>query len=116
MRLEALGVGKLADRVGRLLLESGRQGHVDDLAAIHAQQVVVMLGEVFCELEAGELITGSDAPHQSGRVQVRPACAISTRCCSPPDRLPTRASAKRSASTACSIARAQAADRENIAA
>ena len=31
------------------------------------------------------------------------ACAIITRCCSPPDRFPTRESAKALAPTACSI-------------
>ena len=45
--------------------------------------------------------SGSSSSSSSGRL-IR-ACAIRTRCCSPPDSSPTRASANRCASTALSI-------------
>ena len=70
MGLEALGVGERADGAGDLLLEAGREGDVDDLAAADAQQVVVMLGEVLGQLEAGELIAGGDPPDEPGGLQV----------------------------------------------
>jgi hypothetical protein len=70
MGLEARSVGKFADRLGGLLLKAGREGHVDDLAAIDAQQVVMVLGEVLGELEPGEFVTGRYPPYEPGRVQV----------------------------------------------
>ena len=50
-------------------------------------------------LAGSRLASGSSS--RSSRGRLISAWAISTRCCSPPERVPTRASAKRSASTAC---------------
>jgi hypothetical protein len=68
--LETLGVGKHTDGLGGLLLEAGRQCHVDDLAAVHAQQVVMVLGEVFGELEPGELVARRHPADKAGLMQV----------------------------------------------
>jgi hypothetical protein len=70
LRLEALGVGELADGLGDGLLEAGGEGDVDHLAAGDAQQVMMVLGEVLGELEAGELVVGGHAPDDAGRLQV----------------------------------------------
>ncbi len=70
MGLEAFGVAELPDGLGNLLFEAGREGHVDDLAAVDAQQVVVVLGEVFGQLEAGEFVVGGDSAYQARGVQV----------------------------------------------
>src|SRR5215472_15468042 len=70
VRLEALGVGELADRLGHLVLEGGREGDVGDLAAVDAQQMMVVLGQILGELEAGELIVGGDPPDQPGGLEV----------------------------------------------
>ncbi len=52
-------------------------------------------------LPGSRLARGSSSNNNSGRLMS--ACAISTRCCSPPESSPTRRSANRSASTALSI-------------
>ena len=52
-------------------------------------------------LRMSRLASGSSSSSRRGR-RIR-ACAISTRCCWPPDRLPIRWSANRVASTASSI-------------
>ena len=54
-----------------------------------------------CSLEMSRLASGSSSSSSLGRL-IR-ACAIMTRCCSPPDSSPTRASAYRSAPTAASM-------------
>jgi len=70
VRLEALGVGEPADGGGCLVLEQGRKGHVNDLAAVDAQQVMVVLGEFLGQLEAGELVVGGDPPDEPCGVQI----------------------------------------------
>jgi hypothetical protein len=70
VRLEALGVGELADGLGCLLLEGCRERDVDDFAAVHAEQVVVVLGEVLGKLEPGELVARGNATDEPGGVQV----------------------------------------------
>ena len=70
MGLEARSVGKLADGLRGLPLKAGREGHVDDLAAVDAQQVVMVLGVVLGELEPGELVAGRYPPYEPGCVQV----------------------------------------------
>ena len=40
---EALGARDVTDGTGYLLLEASRRGHIGDLAAVRAQQVVVVL-------------------------------------------------------------------------
>ena len=54
-----------------------------------------------CSLRMSRLASGSSSSSSRGRLIS--AWAISTRCCSPPERLPTRVSAKLAASTASSI-------------
>ena len=54
-----------------------------------------------CSLEMSRLASGSSSSSSLGRL-IR-ACAIMTRCCSPPDSSPTRASAYRCAPTAVSM-------------
>ena len=94
------------------------RGHVDD-PVHHRQQRVHVVGREQhgdlllagrsgpaarpprCSLAMSRLASGSSRSSSRGRL-IR-AWAISTRCCSPPERLPTRASAKRVASTASSI-------------
>ena len=54
-----------------------------------------------CSLEMSRLASGSSSSSSRGRPIS--ACAIMTRCCSPPDSSPTRASAYRRAPTAVSM-------------
>jgi hypothetical protein len=68
--LEAFGVGELCDGAGDLLFETGGEGDVGDFAAVDAQQVVVVLGEVFGELEAGVFVAGGDLPDEPGGLEV----------------------------------------------
>jgi len=49
-----------------LVFELGGQFEVGDHAASGAQEVVVVGGEVFGQLEAGELVGGDDAAHDTG--------------------------------------------------
>ncbi len=44
VRAEALGAGDLDDGIVEVALDPRRQGHVGDLAASHAKQVVMVLG------------------------------------------------------------------------
>ena len=70
LRLEAFGCGQFVDRHGDLPLELGARGDVGDLAAAHAEQVVVVLREVLGKLETGELVAGRDAPNEARRLQI----------------------------------------------
>ena len=56
--------------LGDLLFEAGGERHVDDFAAVDAQQMVVVLGKVFGQLEPGEFVVGGDPPDEPGGVQV----------------------------------------------
>ena len=51
-------------------LEFGARGDVGDLAAAHAEEMVVVFGEVLGQLEAGELVAGRHPPHQPGAPEV----------------------------------------------
>src|SRR5262249_35900275 len=68
--LEAFSVGEFGDGAGDLLFEVGWQGHVGDLAAVDAQQVVVVLGKIFGQFEARVFVVGGDPPDESGGMQV----------------------------------------------
>jgi len=70
VRLEALSLGQVIDRARHALLEGGGRGDVDDLAAVDAEEVVVVLGEILGELEAGEVVTGGDTADQPGTLEV----------------------------------------------
>jgi len=45
------------------------EGDVGDLAAADAQQVVMVLGQVLGQFEAGELVAGRDPADQPGVMQ-----------------------------------------------
>ena len=68
--LESLSGCQLVHGQRDLALEVRARRHVGDLAAAHAQQMVMVLGEVLGQLEPGELVAGSDPAHESGRLQV----------------------------------------------
>jgi hypothetical protein len=75
--VEAVTVGFEPFRLGKLLhgdrhasFEGRRWGDIDDLAAMRAQQVVVVLGELLRQLVAGELVIGRDPPDHPRYLQV----------------------------------------------
>jgi hypothetical protein len=68
--LEALRLGELRNGTGYLLLQARRERDVDDLSAVYAEQMMVVLGEVFGQLVPGELVVCGDPPDEPGRVQV----------------------------------------------
>ncbi len=49
--------------------ETGRCGNVFDRAAFDADEVVVVPGEIFGQLVAGELVVGDDPPDGPGRFE-----------------------------------------------
>ena len=70
LRFETLRGGQLVDGQRDLALEIGTRRDVAHLAAAHAQQMVVVLGQVLGQLEAGELVAGRDAADEAGGLQV----------------------------------------------
>ena len=70
MRLESFGRRELVDGPGDGSLEGVAGCDVDDSAAARAQEVVVVLGEVLGQLEAGELVVGRDASDHPGDLEV----------------------------------------------
>jgi hypothetical protein len=68
--LKVLGARDVNDRAGDRLFHLRGEGEVNDFAAADAEKMVVVLGEVFCELKASELVVGGDAAHQSGGLEV----------------------------------------------
>jgi hypothetical protein len=70
VRLEALGLGELIDGLGHTSLERGGRSYVDDLSAVDTEEVMVVLGEVLGELEAGELVVGRDSADQPHDLKV----------------------------------------------
>ena len=68
LRAEARAVLDLRDRVGERRLQAGGGRHVLDGPAAGADQVVVVPGELFGELEARRL-RGHDAMHDAGLLQ-----------------------------------------------
>jgi hypothetical protein len=70
VRLEPFGFGELVDGFGYGSFEGGGGGDVDDFAAVGAEEVVVVFGEVLGQLEPGELVMGGDAPNDSGDAKV----------------------------------------------
>ena len=69
-RLEVLGPGGLRDGLGDAPLKADGKGDVCYPSAARAQQVMMMLGQVLGELEAGELVAGRDAADDPGGLQV----------------------------------------------
>ena len=67
---KTVGARQTSQVLGHGLLERRRGGHVGDLAAPGAKQVVVVLGDVLGQFEAGELVVGRDAPHDPDLLQV----------------------------------------------
>jgi hypothetical protein len=61
VRLEVLVARELVDGAADLTLEALARRDVGDLAAADAEQMVVVLGEVLRQLDAGELVVGRDA-------------------------------------------------------
>lgn len=70
VELEPLGIGELVELLGDGALEGRRRGDVAHLAAVGAQEVVVVLGEVFGQLEPGELVVGGDPSDHAGGLEV----------------------------------------------
>ena len=68
--LETLGLGESLDGGCHVPFEGRGRGDVDDLATVRAQEVVVVLGELFGQLVASELVVGRDPPHHSGDLEV----------------------------------------------
>ena len=68
--MKVLPGSELLHHVGHDPLERGRGSDVDDATADRAQQVVVVLGQILGQLEAGELVVGRDAPHDTGTLEV----------------------------------------------
>ncbi len=68
--LEALVIGESLDGRCHIALEGRGGGDVNYLAAVGAQEVVVVLGELLGQLVAGEFVIGGDAPHHPGDLQV----------------------------------------------
>ena len=75
--VEAVTVGFEPFRLGKLLhgdhhasFEGRRWGDIGDLAAMRAQQVVVVLGELLRQLVAGELVIGRDPSDHPRYLQV----------------------------------------------
>ena len=68
MGLEPFFTSELVDSLVEVTFEAGSGSDVDDFAAMNAQEVVVMLGEVLGELVTGELIVGSHATDDPGNL------------------------------------------------
>lgn len=63
---EARAFGDAVGGAVEVGLEPDRDGEVGDVAATRADEMVVVLGEVFGELVARELVRGDDAVHDAG--------------------------------------------------
>src|SRR5579875_3195075 len=71
VRREAVGTSQPGQVLLHGVLELRRGGYVDDPPAARAEQVVVVvLGQVLGQLEAGELVVGAHAPDNPGLLQV----------------------------------------------
>ena len=68
--MKALLGGELFDDSVDRSLEGRRRSDVDDPSTAGAEQMVVVLGQVFGQFEAGELVTGRDAPDHPGALEV----------------------------------------------
>jgi hypothetical protein len=68
--LKPLRSGEVVDRPDDVALELRRQREVDDLPAVDAEEVVVVLGQVLRQLEARELVMRRDPPYESRRFEV----------------------------------------------
>jgi hypothetical protein len=67
---EAFRVGEGVELIGDGALEGSRGGDVDDLPAPGAEEVMVVLGQVLDQLEAGELIVGGYPTDNRSSLQV----------------------------------------------
>ena len=67
---KALLLGELIDHRADRALEVARRCHVNDSPAQRAQQVVMMVREVFSQLETCELVVGRDASHDAGVLEI----------------------------------------------
>lgn len=70
VRLETLCIGESFDGGCHIAFEGRGGGHIDDSAAVGAQEVVVVLGELLGQLVASELVIGRDPPHHPGDLKV----------------------------------------------
>jgi hypothetical protein len=69
--LEALLGGELRHHGGDGALEVRTRCHVDHPATEGAEQVMVVMGEIFGELKACELVVRGDASNHAGELKVR---------------------------------------------
>lgn len=68
--MKALLGGELRDDPVDGSFEGGGGSHVDDPSTAGAEQVVVMFGQIFCELESSELVARCDAPDHPGGLKI----------------------------------------------
>ena len=68
--LESLAGSELVDGLADIALEVGRWRDVDDFAAVGAEEVMVMLGEVFGQFVPSELVVSSHAPDYASDLEV----------------------------------------------
>jgi len=68
--LESLGFGEAIELPGDGAFESLRRWNVAHLPATRTQEMVMVFGEILGQLEPREFVVGSDAPDDSGRLEV----------------------------------------------
>jgi hypothetical protein len=68
--LKPLGGGQAVELLGDDALERRRRGDVAHLTAVGAQEVVVVLGQVFGQLEPSELVVSGHSADDPGRLEV----------------------------------------------
>jgi hypothetical protein len=68
--LEALLSGEVSHHGGDGAFKAGTRRDVDHLSTKGAEQVVMVMREIFGELESGELIVRGDTSNHSGQLQI----------------------------------------------
>ena len=68
--LKGLLGGELRDDSVDASLEGRRRSDVDNAPATRAEEVVVMLGQIFSQFKPRELVTCRDTPDHSGSLKV----------------------------------------------
>jgi hypothetical protein len=68
--MKSLLVREIVDRLGDHALERRARSDIDDAATAGAEQMVMVLGEVLGQFEAGELIAGGNAADDPGTLEI----------------------------------------------